>query len=513
MPPSFAPRVRRVLVAVVLPAVVGVAGAWLGLVALARITVPMGPFQVELDAVPGRGQTDIALPPLGELSADTHLSPLHVSATLTEVDVKQLQTLIADQGLDGVAQGLEREAQRRVWPFLLRALGVSLAGALAIALLVYRGRRREVRIALLAAVVAVGGSGTLAVATFRPDAFLQPTYSGTLALAPQLFGPLDSTVERVDYFRDQLRAIVGGASSAYAAISDNLLGRGDEIRVLHISDIHLSPLGFDFAQELARGFDVDAVLDTGDVTSFGTPAENVVTSFIPAFQVPYVFVRGSHDSIGLQQAIAGVPNAHVVDGSTISVAGLSVYGLGDPYFVEERGAPRSDEDIEELVRSVGPRIVRDVASLPRPPDIVAVHDDRMAEDAAGLVPLIAGGHFHENTATVRDGTLFLRVGTTGGAGPTGGFQANGQQVPLSAEILYFRPAAGAVPPQLVAWDVIQQDTGSGDLTVARHVVTSEFGELSPSPAATPSASETAAPVTGGPTAAVPTTSTSATAGP
>ena len=489
--------------AVVLPAAIGLAGAWLGLVALARVTVPMGPFQVELDAVPGRGQTDIALPPLGRLSADTHLAPLHVTATLTEVDVKQLQALIAEQGLDEVAQDLEGEAQRRVWPFLLRALGVSLAGALAIALLVYRGRRREVRIAVLAALLAVGGSGTLAVATFNPDAFLQPTYSGTLALAPQLFGPLDSTVERVDYFRDQLRAIVGGASSAYAAISGNVLGRGDEIRVLHISDIHLSPLGFDFAQELARGFDVDAVLDTGDITSFGTPAENVVTSFIPAFQVPYVFVRGSHDSIGLQQAIAAVPNAHVVDGSTISVAGLTFYGLGDPYFVEQRGAPQSDEAIEELVRSVGPRIEGDVTALPQPPDIVAVHDDRMAEDAAGRVPLVASGHFHENTATVRDGTLFLRVATTGGAGPTGGFQANGQQIPLSAEILYFSPAAGDERPTLIAWDVIQQDTGSGDLTVARHVVTSEFGELSPSPAAPTSV----APTTTAPTTTVPPSTT------
>jgi predicted MPP superfamily phosphohydrolase len=483
MRPVLPPRLRRALVAVVLPILVGIAGAWIGLLAAGRTTVPMGPFQVELDAVPGRGQTDISLPPLGRVSADTHLAPVHLSATLIEVDVKQLQQLIADEGLDGVATSMEQEATHRIWPFLLRALGVSLAGALAVALLVYRGHRREVRIAMLAALVAVGGSGAVGVATFDPNAFLQPTYSGTLALAPQVFGPLNSTVERVDYFRDQLRAIVGGASSAYTAISNNPLGRGDEIRVLHISDIHLSPLGFDFAQELARGFDVDAVLDTGDVTSFGTPAENIVTSFIPAFQVPYVFVRGSHDSIGLQRAIAGVPNAHVVDGSTISVAGLTIYGLGDPYFVEERGAPQTDAAIEDLVRSVEPRVASDVSALGQPPDIVAVHDDRMAEEAAGLVPLVASGHFHENTATVHDGTLFLRVGTTGGAGPTGGFQAAGPQIPLSAEVLYFRPASGSEPARLIAWDVIQQDTGSGDLTVERHVVTSEFGALTPSPAA------------------------------
>ena len=477
----------------VLPAVVGVVGAGVGLQAFARTTVPMGPFEVQLDAVPGHGRTDIALPPLGRVSADTHAAPVHLSATLTEVDVKQLQRLIADEGLDGVAQNLEDQALHRIWPFLLRAFGVALAGALVASLVVYRGRRREVRIAMLSALLAVGGCGAVAVATFDAGAFLQPTYSGTLALAPQLFGPLGPTVERVDYFRDQLRAIVGGASSAYSAIAANPLGRGDEIRILHISDIHLSPLGFDFAQELAKGFDVDFVLDTGDITSFGTPAENVVTTFIPAFQCPYVFVRGSHDSIDLQRAIAGIPDAHVVDGNAVTVKGITIYGLGDPYFVEQRGAPQTDVAIESLVRSVGPRIVDDVTAMPAPPDIVAVHDDRMAEDVGGLVPLVASGHFHENTSTVRDGTLFLRVGTTGGAGPTGGFQADGQQIPLSAEVLYFRPASGGEPPTLLAWDVIEQDAGSGDLTVTRHVVTQEFGTISPSPAASPTASPTAVP--------------------
>jgi predicted MPP superfamily phosphohydrolase len=482
VPVHLSARSRRVLMGIVLPVVVGIAGAWLGLLAFARTTVPMGLFDVQLDAVPGHGQTDIALPPLGRVSADTHAAPLHLSATLTDVDVKQLQTLIGNEGLDGVAADLESEAVHRIWPFLLRALGVAMAGALLAALVAFRGHRDRVRVAILAALVAVGGSGSVAVATFDAGAFLQPTYSGTLALAPQLFGPLGSTVERVDYFREQLRAIVGGASSAYSAIDANPLGQGQEIRILHISDIHLSPLGFDFAQELARGFDVDAVLDTGDVTSFGTPAENVVASFIPGFSVPYVFVRGSHDSVDLQRAIERVPNATVVDGSTTTVAGVTIYGLGDPYFVEQRGAPQSDAAIEELVRSVGPRIAHDVAALPQPPAIVAVHDDRMAEDVAGVVPLVASGHFHENTARVLDGTLFLRVGTTGGAGPTGGFQADGPQIPLSAEILYFHPGTAGGPAQLIAWDVIEQDAGSGDLTVERHVLASEFGALTPSPA-------------------------------
>ncbi len=79
-----------------------------------------------------------------------------------------------------------------------------------------------------------------------------------------------------------------------------------------------------------------------------------------------------------------------------------------------------------------------------------------------------------------DGTLFLRSGTTGGAGPIS-FTAEGG-IPLSAEILYFDPPSGKANARLVAWDVVEQDPGTGNLTVTRHLVEEEFGALQPSPA-------------------------------
>ena len=177
--------------------------------------------------------------------------------------------------------------------------------------------------------------------------------------------------------------------------------------MLHISDIHLSTLGYGFALQLAQSFDVDMVLDTGDTGSFGTAAEQAILTWVPRFERPYVFVRGSHDSISFQRAVAGYPNATVLDGSATEVEGLTVYGLGDPYFVSARGAPKTDEQITRLVESVAPGLRDDVRALPRPPDIVAVHDERMAELAAGYTPVVASGHFHANQDRVEDGTLFL----------------------------------------------------------------------------------------------------------
>ena len=43
------------------------------------------------------------------------------------------------------------------------------------------------------------------------------------------------------------------------------------------------------------------------------------------------------------------PNAIVLDGETRDVEGVAIYGLGDPYFVDERGAPDDDEEVSALV--------------------------------------------------------------------------------------------------------------------------------------------------------------------
>jgi hypothetical protein len=104
---------------------------------------------------------------------------------------------------------------------------------------------------------------------------------------------------------------------------------------------------------------------------------------------------------------------------------------------------------------------------------------------------VISGHFHETTATVRNGTLFLRIGTTGGSG-AGIFRD--LAVPFSAEVLYF---SRGTQPELLAFDVIEQLPESGSLTVQRVNVVQEFGELFPTPAPSPTSSPSATGATGG----------------
>lgn len=468
---------------------VGLVGAWLGMSLFARTTVPIGPFRVELQTGFGRGETVLALPPFGALTADTHLAPLGLSATLVDVGVQRLTDVVNRRGIDGLVADVERDAGGQLRPLAWRGVLAATTGGVAVGVLVFRRRWRLIAMSGGAALLSVVACLALVQLTFRPSAFTEPRYSGSLSLAPKLIGPVREATDRIGDLRAGLRQIVDGTVRAYTTLQSVPLAE-DAIRILHISDMHASVLGMDFAQEVARGFDVDIVVDTGDITSFATPIEELIASEIPGFGRPYVFVRGSHDSLALQGAIARQSDAVVLDGRYETIEGLTLYGLGHPAFTPARGEPVDEDAFEEAARSAGVVIADDLDEADEQIDIVAVHDDRMAEAVAGRVPLVISGHFHETTATVRNGTLFLRIGTTGGSG-AGIFRD--LAVPFSAEVLYF---SRGTQPELLAFDVIEQLPESGSLTVQRVNVVQEFGELSPTPAPSPTSSPSATGATG-----------------
>jgi predicted MPP superfamily phosphohydrolase len=452
---------------------VGIAGTWLGVALGARRGADLGPFDVQLSAGFGRGQTEIVLPPLGRITADTHTAPLTFGATLREVDVQELTRQLRDRSVRQIADDIGDSARNHVAPFAFQLLGVGVLGALVVAALVFRTNWRAVLLSLVVPVTVVGGSGLAVWLTYDSNAFHAPRFSGSLALAPRLVGEVETAAARIDAFRLELQRIVSGAARVYSQIQTRQFP-GDQIRVLHIADVHLSPLGMEFARQLAEAFDVDVVVDTGDLTSFGTPAEDLIARFVPAFGRPYLFVPGNHDGPSIEAAMAGVPNVTVLDGTLVEKAGITFYGLGHPVFTPNKEAAVEDAEFEERARRAGERILSDVVRMPTAPAIVAVHDDRMAESVAGRIPVVVSGHFHQPSARVLQGTLFLRTGTTGGSGFTVFTQEGG--IPLSAEILYFERGA---QPSLVAFDRITQSPESGNLSVERHLVTEEFGELRP----------------------------------
>src|SRR5690606_37727877 len=134
------------------------------------------------------------------------------------------------------------------------------------------------------------------------------------------------------------------------------------IRVLHVSDIHLNPQAFDLMERTTEQFGIDAVVDTGDLTDWGTDPETQLIDRIGDLDVPYVYVRGNHDSRRTQAAVAAQPNAVVLDGDGAEVAGLQFWGIGDPRYTPDKSEQdgRSEaERAEAFAPEVAERLADD----------------------------------------------------------------------------------------------------------------------------------------------------------
>jgi predicted phosphodiesterase len=441
---------------------VGGGGAAIALLVAGGLRYPIGPFTVEFHALPGAAVTAIALPPLGEIHADTHLTPLTLRATLESVDPERLNALIQERSVESVVILVERVTREAIRSYAFRAAGIALVGSVLAALVIHRTNGRALLGAVASGLLLIVAAGATTWLTYRPEAFREPAYTGSLRLAPQLVGPIEEAGARIEAFRAELRRLVGGTVRAYGALAAQPAPSPAATVLLHISDIHASPLGMDFAQELAQTFDADLVVDTGDITSFGTPLESAVLERIPQFGVPYVFVRGNHDSAAVAGQIENLPNGDSLENEAVDVEGLTVAGAAHPLFTPDPNRSYTDEEIEAAVAEAGLDLAGVVASLK--PDVVAVHDDRMAATVIGRVPLVLSGHFHRFDTEVVEGTLFLQVGSTGAGGLDTFVQD--EPLPLTAEVLYFEGS----PPRLVAIDRVALDPETRELRVARELV-------------------------------------------
>jgi predicted phosphodiesterase len=225
-----------------------------------------------------------------------------------------------------------------------------------------------------------------------------------------------------------------------------------------VSDLHSNPLGLEVVEQLATSFDVDAVLDTGDLTSFGNPLEARVTSLIDDVGVPYLLVPGNHDSDANRAAFAAVPAITLLDGDVAEVGEVRILGIGDPTFTADNqvSTEEANRRKDELSPGVLALVRRDE------PDLLAVHDLRQAEDVPGWVPVVVAGHTHERSSTEEEGTILMTVGSTGATG-LGSFLVE-TQLAYEAQVLRFDGA------RLVAVDYVTLRGVSGDFTVQRQVI-------------------------------------------
>ncbi len=467
--PAPSPWRRRGRLAGLWAARIGLAlvGALVAVMLFARISAPIGPFDATLAIRPGSGGAEVAVPPLGSLAVDVFDGPLRLDVQLQSVDQVRAQALADDPvRLAGVVDRVTEDLQGAVVKLVVITVLVAVAGAALVSWLVLRRRREPLIAAGLAGalLLTIGGIGAT---TWRPEAMATPRYTGLLVNANSLIGSAQDIVARFDAYRASLEDLVANVGSLYSTLSAlPPPGAADRtVALLHVSDLHLNPAGFDLVEQVAGQFQVDGVLDTGDITDWGSPPENQLIGTVGRLGVPYVFIRGNHDSAVTADLVAAQPNTTVLDDSAVEIAGISIVGARDPRFTPDKSTGDDDAGPEVLTRS-GEQLAELIESMDEPADVALVHDPKQAPPLDGLTPVVLAGHTHDrDVSELDDGTLLMVQGSTGGAGLRaleGEFPE-----PLTCTVLYFDADTG----RLQAYDEITLGgLGESEVTIQRTVV-------------------------------------------
>ena len=471
---------RRVLVALEVIAV-GLLGAVLGLLVAADVRTDVGPFQADMTLRPAvSGSTVVELPPLGELQLDTHASPVRLGVRITQLRGDAARAIAADPAsLQGLGSEVDRDLRAGLRDLLVRTALVTVLGAAALGMLVFR-RWRTTLAATLTGVAALAGVGGATALTLDQRALSEPRFTGLLASAPTAVGDVRDIVERFDAYSLQLGRLVSNVSELYAVTSRLPVFTPDDgtIRVLHVSDLHLNPGSYGLMSTVVEQYGVDLVLDTGDSTDLGSAPESRYVEGIRRLGVPYAWVRGNHDSRLVQDSVRRQPGTTVLDGpQVVEVAGLRLLGQGDPRFTPDKST-RDDDAPPAVLELVGSQLLEAYDAVEVPPDVVLVHDPIAARPLLGQVPLVLAGHAHERRVEQADGTVLMVQGSTGGAGLRA---LEGEDpTPVTLTVLYLDPETR----QLQAYDDITLGgLGASDARITRRVV--EQPDPSPSPSATP----------------------------
>ncbi len=449
------------------------AGAVTGaLVAIAGMTLvppahgPVGPSTMSLGARAGPARTRVAIPPLGTISASTHAVPVTLRLGLVEVDAEELARALAEEGDTAVLRAqMEEDLRRLAVAAAARTTAVVVVASAALAALVLGRRLATVASAAGAALVTVVIAGTTMFVTYDVAEFQEPTFSGSLTKAREVVDAVTQGQEALDEARSRFRVATERLTNLLALLSrPNLDPTAGATVVLHVSDVHANPLGFEVVAELARRFDVDAVIDTGDlassvldtggISSVIDPVDKMIARSIERVDRPYVYVPGNHDSPRLRERVARIPTVTLLHRKTATIGTVSFLGWADPSF--SYASLSHEEQVE--IRAAAAVDVAAAVDRERP-DVLLVHDPRLGAESYGRVPLILAGHIHERAETSEDGTLELVVGTTGATGIKA-FTVEADRR-YEAQVLYFQGDT------LLAVDYVALEELGGDFELSR----------------------------------------------
>ncbi|WP_285567609.1 metallophosphoesterase family protein [Actinoallomurus iriomotensis] len=431
---------------------VGLLAGWLGMLYGGHANTDIGPADVTFSLRPSlSGGTVIDIPPLGTLRLDSHSGPVSIDAQVTRIRPEPAQKLIEDPAaVDRLTTTIGSDIRHGFIVMIVKATLAALACAALAGLVVFRTWKRMLW-STLAAFNGLLLVGVLGAVTFDPQSVGEPRFTGILAGAPQVVGDAKSIVSRFGAYRAQLAQLIGNVSRLYDVTSTLPTYEPDPttIRVLHVSDIHLNPVAWSVIRQVAKQFQIQFVIDTGDLTDHGSSAEEKFANDISKLKIPYVFIRGNHDSAGTERAVRREKNAVVLDNQVKDVGGLRIFGIGDPRFTPDKTTRGDDVDAREML-GIGQGAAAQLTASHQAPDVVLVHDPAEGQAFDGTAPLVLSGHMHQrSTRMLPSGTRLFVQGSTGGAGMRG--LEHEQPTPIEMSVLYFNRTSH----RLQGWDDIR----------------------------------------------------------
>ncbi len=486
------PRLRQPALVLGL-AVLATGGAWVGIAVLGQTARQVGPVETTMRLVPSfGGESVLSLPPLGTLELDTHDGPVQLHVNIDSINQAAAERIFEDPAvLDGLEEQVVRDIRTGVYATAAKSLITGTLGAMMVTLIVAR-RRVPTLIASGGAAVGILAVFGVASATLDPRAVTEPKYTGLLTSAPSLIGNAQDIAQNFGAYSEELVRLVTNVTQLYDVTSTLPAYEPNKnvIRVLHVSDLHLGEHAWDIIGSVTRQYSIDLIVDSGDITDHGLAAENYFLQRIAALRVPYVWVRGNHDSLVTQEAMEQIPNVVVLDGKVKTVKGIRFLGAGDPRFTPAWRREIPPEDAQAVARQA--LALSKVAKNSRPAvDAIVFHDSTGAPFFDGLASLLLTGHGHERLNLVLPkGSRLMQEGTTGGAG----FRAlkYDKPQPVQLSVLYL----DRTTRELQAWDEISLGgLGLTSARIDRHQVKPDEEPTSPpSPIPTPSGPVPATPL-------------------
>mgnify|MGYP006270674907 CR=1 FL=1 len=398
-------------------------------------TYKLTPFDVELDlSISRQPQTILALPPIGKLSADTHWAPLDLELTLQAIHQEKLADIISElENKEELFAFLQKRGQIILRFFLLRLIFLgTIAGIIGAGIVEVDYSSLFLGGVIGALIIIIVSS--LVYYSYDINQFQDPDFEGMLEAAPWMLGLIEEGISDVKQLSYEMQLIASNMATLFNKV-DSLrpLSRvtGD-FKVLHVSDIHNNPLAIDFMKQIIASFGVDLVIDTGDITDYGSPLEAELLTELAELSVPYIFVPGNHDSPNIIEELKQFSKVHVLRKNIIEIKQIKIAAWEDPSSLSTKVEVVNEDKLIPFQQ----QLVKLIAQVKPPPDIVAVHQFELAKPLLGKIPLLIHGHDHSFKIYNQQGTAIIDAGTTGAAGIRG--LKSKQGIPYSVALLHFK---------------------------------------------------------------------------